>query len=65
MAEETEVTLTDEEAQERIAAAFLALDEIYRLHGPNQLNEVWTCDACSGAEWPCKTEKIILTALGL
>lgn len=65
MAEETEVKLTDEEAQARIAAAFLALDEIYKLHGPNQSAEVWTCDECNGAEWPCKTEQVILTSLGL
>lgn len=65
MAEEIEVTLTEEEAQARISAAFLALDEIYQLHGPNQSTDAWTCDECNGAEWPCKTEKIILTSLGL
>lgn len=65
MAEEIEVKLSDEEAQARIAAAFLALNDIYELHAPNQTEAAWTCDECNGAEWPCKTEQVILTALGL
>ncbi len=63
--ETNDVQLTDEEAQTRIAAAFLALNDIYELHAPNQAEATWTCDECNGAEWPCKTEKIILEALGL
>jgi hypothetical protein len=68
MAEETnEIQLTDEEAQERIKSMFIALDAIYKLHGPNQEKEVWICQHCSNCdgdvEWPCPTEKIILEAL--
>jgi hypothetical protein len=70
MSEETnKVELTDEEAQERIKSMFMALDEIYKLHGPNQESEVWTCQHCSNCdgdvEWPCQTEKIILEALAV
>jgi len=66
MSEETNAQeLTDEQAQERIANMFVALDTIYKLHAPNQAEEVWTCDECSGAQWPCSTEKIILETLGV
>jgi hypothetical protein len=70
MAEETnEIQLTDEEAQERIKSMFIALDAIYKLHGPNQEKEVWICQHCSNCdgdvEWPCPTEKIILEALAV
>lgn len=57
--------LTDEEAQERIANMFIALDSIYNLHKPNQAEEVWTCTECNDAEWPCNTEKIILETLNV
>jgi hypothetical protein len=66
MTEETNgPDITDEQAQERIANMFIALDTIYNLHAPNQAEEVWTCDECSGAQWPCNTEKIILETLGV
>ena len=68
MIEETndeQVQLTDKEAQERIAAMFNALDAVYNLHAPDQTEEVWICPECNGAEWPCKTEKIVLGSLGL
>lgn len=68
MTEETnneDIQITDEEAQERIANMFNALDAIYNLHAPNQTEEVWTCDECDGAEWPCKTEKLVLESLGI
>jgi mannose-6-phosphate isomerase-like protein (cupin superfamily) len=66
MTDETNnVELTDEEAQERIANMFIALDSIYNLHKPNQAEEVWTCTECNGAEWPCNTEKIILETLNV
>jgi hypothetical protein len=68
MSEETNnVELTDEEAQERIKNMFIALDQIYALHGPNQAAEPWVCAHCSNCDgdvvWPCETEKIILEAL--
>jgi hypothetical protein len=70
MSEETnEVQLTDEEAQDRIKSMFIALDQIYSLHGPNQEAEPWICSHCSDCngdvEWPCATEKIILEALAV
>tara|TARA_R110001606_G_scaffold265516_1_gene414546 strand:- start:887 stop:1090 length:204 start_codon:yes stop_codon:yes gene_type:complete len=66
MTDETNnVELTDEEAQERIANMFIALDTIYNLHKPNQAEEVWTCTECNDAEWPCNTEKIILETLNV
>jgi hypothetical protein len=70
MSEETnEVQLTDEEAQERIRNMFLALDAIYKLHGPNQQVDPWICQTCSNCDgdvaWPCETEKIILDSLGV
>jgi hypothetical protein len=66
MNEETNAQdITDEQAQERIANMFVALNAVYNLHAPNQAEEVWTCDECSGAQWPCNTEKIILETLGV
>jgi len=70
MPEETnEVQLTDKEAQDRIKSMFIALDQIYSLHGPNQESDPWICSHCSDCngdvEWPCQTEKIILEALAV
>ena len=65
--EANEVQLTDEEAQERIKSMFIALDQIYSLHGPDQESDPWICKHCSNCDgdvvWPCETEKIILEAL--
>jgi hypothetical protein len=68
MSEETNnVELTDEEAQDRIKSMFIALDQIYSLHGPDQESDPWICKHCSNCDgdvaWPCETEKIILEAL--
>lgn len=64
MAETEEfVPMTEEQAQERIAKAFLALDDIYNLHAPaDQTVEAWECKHCN-VQWPCETERIILDAL--
>ena len=63
--ETTQPELTDEEATQRIANMFEVLDKIYMLHAPNQTEEIWTCDACGGVQWPCVTEAIILEGLGV
>ena len=70
MSEETnEVELTDEEAQDRIKSMFIALDQIYALHGPDQESDPRICKHCSNCDsdvvWPCETEKIILEALAV
>lgn len=57
--------ITDAEAQQKIAAMFETLNEVYLLHAPDQEVTPWTCKECNGTEWPCKTAKIVLDGLGL
>lgn len=62
---ETEQPMTEQEAQQRIAAAFATLDAVYLLHEPvDQDKEIWRCGHCD-VVWPCDTEAIILNGLGL
>lgn len=65
MSETEFVPMTEEEAQERIQAAFATLDAIYLLHAPkSQLVDLWECKTCD-VQWPCETERLILDGLGL
>jgi hypothetical protein len=61
--------ITDAEAQDRIRNMFVAIDEVFQLHGINQEEEPWTCIECSSCdgniEYPCQTVQIILKSLGL
>ena len=68
MSEEQPI-ISDEEAQTRIKNMFIAIDEVFQLHGINQEETPWTCTECSSCqgdiEYPCPTVQIILKSLGL
>lgn len=65
MSNETEQPMSEQEAQQRIAAAFATLDRVYLLHAPaDDKAEIWQCGHCD-VQWPCATEAIILEGLGL